>query len=578
MKSIRARLLASLIALLATGILAAGSVTYHSVLRETEVLLDYQLRQMALSLRDQGEIDVARAGALRDESLDFVVQIWTADGRSIYATRPYEELPTRVVLGFADVAAGDRIWRSYSVASRDRVIQVAQPLQIRRRLAADAALRSVLPLVAIAPLLAAALWALVGWAFRPLRRVVREVQSRDAGSLLARGPLAPAEEGGAAGLPHEVAPLVQALDDLLTRLAASFDAQRAFVADAAHELRSPLTALKLQVSALGRAPDEPSRRAAQEALAAGVERATRLVEQLLTLARSEPGGQPLRPERLDLAELVRQVLADMVPYAESRRSTLELDAAGPVPLEGDRAALSALVRNLADNAIRYAPRGAAVRVAVGREGGAPCLVVDDAGPGIPPSERARVFDRFYRRTAAVAEAPAEGSGLGLAIVQRVAQRHGATVALTDSPLGGLRVTVRFPWPADPRERDAGETADGANVAAANRTDRANVAAADEANGARTARRTRVADAMGRLDAAGPADVAGSQGGTGASGPAGQALSDGAAGPAGPAGSATGADATGATGVTGAAGTSGTSGTAGTAGSADAAGAAHGRRG
>ena len=444
MNSIRARLLASLIALLAIGVLAAGSVAYRSVLRETEVLLDYQLRQMALSLRDQGEIDVARANALRDESLDFVVQIWTADGRSIYATRPYDELPTRVVLGFADVTAGDRVWRSYSVASRDRVIQVAQPLQIRRRLAADAALRSVLPLIAVAPLLAGAMWALVGWAFRPLRRVVREVQSRDADSLVAKGPLAPVVDGGGEPLPHEVAPLVQALDDLLARLAASFDAQRAFVADAAHELRSPLTALKLQVRALGRSQDEAARRAAQEALAAGVDRASRLVEQLLTLARSEPGAQPLQAERLDLAELVRQALADTVPYAESRGSSLELDAAGPVPLDGDRAALSALVRNLADNAVRYAPRGAAVRVTVDRDALAPRLEVDDAGPGIPPSERGRVFDRFYRRASAGNEAPAEGSGLGLAIVQRVAQRHGATVTLEDSPLGGLRVTVRFP--------------------------------------------------------------------------------------------------------------------------------------
>ena len=447
MNSIRARLLASLIALLAIGVLAAGLVAYRSVLRETQVLLDYQLRQMALSLRDQGEIDVSRAGALRDESLDFVVQIWTADGRSIYATRPYEELPTRVVLGFADVSAGGRIWRSYSVAARDRVIQVAQPVEIRRRLAADAALRSVLPLIAVAPLLAAAMWWLVAWAFRPLRRVVREVQSRDADSLVAKGPLAPPADGSTEGLPHEVAPLVRALDDLLARLAGSFDAQRAFVADAAHELRSPLTALKLQVSALDRAPDEAARHAAQQALAAGVERATRLVEQLLTLARSEPGGQPLRVERLDLAELVRQSLADTVPYAESRGSSLELDAELPVWVEGDRAALGALARNLADNAVRYAPRGAAVRVAVDLDQGAPRLVVDDAGPGIPLAERERVFDRFYRRASADGEAPAEGSGLGLAIVQRVAQRHGAVVALGDSPLGGLRVTVRFRAPA-----------------------------------------------------------------------------------------------------------------------------------
>jgi len=439
MTSIRARLLAWILATLAFGALVMGFGAYRNVLRETEALFDYQLRQMALSLRDQGEIAPAQAGALADADFDFVVQIWTVDGRSIYASRPHTDLPARAVLGFADVDVQGKTWRTFSVATPERVIQVAQPAQIRRRLAAEAALRSVLPLLAVAPLMAAVVWWLVALAFRPLQRVTGNVRTRDAESL---DPLS------LDGLPDEVTPLVQALNALLQRLAAAFGAQRAFVADAAHELRSPLTALRLQIGRLRRSPDDAARAAALDALSAGVERAVRLVEQLLMLARSEPGAPVASRETIALAELVRQAVADTVPFALSRSIELELDAEDSAQVSGDREALAALVRNLADNAVRYSPSETQVQVRVGVDDGAPTLWVDDAGPGIPPAEREHVFDRFYRRhVGAQGEGEggeaAQGSGLGLAIVRSVAEHHGAKVTLADSPLGGLRVMVRF---------------------------------------------------------------------------------------------------------------------------------------
>jgi len=434
MTSIRARLLVWILATLGFGALVMGFAAYRNVLRETEALFDYQLRQMALSLRDQGEIAPAQAGALADADFDFVVQIWTVDGRAIYASRAHSELPARAVLGFADVAVQGRTWRTFSVATPDRVIQVAQPAQIRQRLAAEAALRSVLPLLAVAPLMAAAVWWLVALAFRPLRRVAHQVRTRDAESL---SPLS------LTGLPDEVTPLVEALNALLQRLATAFGAQRAFVADAAHELRSPLTALRLQIGRLRRSPDEAARGAALDALSAGVERAVRLVEQLLTLARSEPGAPVASRETIALGELVRQAVADTVPYAVSRGTEFEFDADDGEQVEGDRSALAALVRNLADNAVRYSPPGSRVQVRVGLDDGAPTLWVDDSGPGIPAAERERVFDRFYRREADGAGEAAQGTGLGLAIVRSVAERHGARLTLGESPLGGLRVMVRF---------------------------------------------------------------------------------------------------------------------------------------
>lgn len=426
--SIRTRLLLAVLGMLGLAALVVGIVSYRNVRVEIEALFDYQLRQMALSLRDQGEVAAAQAGALADEQLDFVVQIWTADGREIYASRAHAALPQRVTLGFSDVSVLGSIWRSYTVATRSRVIQVAQPLAIRSRLAAKAAFSSVTPLLVLAPLMAAAAWWLTGLALRPLRRVAADVRSRDAQSL---------EPLPEQGLPDEVAPLVSALNALLERLGKSLQAQQAFVADAAHELRSPLTALKLQLQLLQRASGEAERAPAVGALAAGIERASRLVEQLLTLARSEPAALAL--QELDLSEVAREGVASVAALAVQRGTALALSAEQPVPLHGDRAGLVALVRNLADNAVRYAPGGARVELQVDRHEGRARLRIDDSGPGIAPGERERVFDRFYRQSD-----DAHGSGLGLAIVRSVAARHGAQLELDDSPLGGLRVVLLFP--------------------------------------------------------------------------------------------------------------------------------------
>ena len=439
MSSIRVRLLVSLLVLLGLTAVAIAAITYRNVLGETEALFDYQLQQMALSLRDQGEIDSAGANTLADQQLDVVIQIWTVDGRSIYASRPHSALPERALLGFATLAVDDRAWRTYSVATRERVIQVAQPVEIRQRLAAHAAWRSVLPLLLMTPLAALAIWWFAAKNLAPLERLAGEVRARDAVSL---------DPVPTSDLPDEVAPLAKALNALLDRLKGSLDTQRAFVADAAHELRSPLTALKLQLRLLRHAGDDAAARAAAvEGIAAGIDRAARLIEQLLTLARSEPGAAPLALEPVDLAELARETMAAMHPFAFDRGSELILDADRPVIVEGERASLSALVRNLVDNALRYSPSKTRVDVSVWEDSGSAWLRVDDGGPGIPEVERARVFDRFYRRESG----REDGTGLGLAIVRTVAERYGAELSLGTSPAGGLRVVVRFP-------RHAGEGA------------------------------------------------------------------------------------------------------------------------
>jgi len=435
MKSIRTRLLVSLLSVVLASAAVGGAVTYTNVLHEAESLFDYQLRQMALSLRDQGFIAPDEAAALANDDFDFVVQIWTVDGTRIYASHPGLALPPRAVLGFSETRLGDGTWRLFSTATRDRVIQVAQPLAIRRQLAARAALRAVAPMLALAPILAVAIGWSVGASLRPVRRLAAEVKRRDADAL---------EPVGQADLPAEVSPLVESINALLARLRKAFDAQRAFVSDAAHELRSPLTALKLQLQLLQRSTDPASREQAIRALSAGIDRATRLVTQLLTLARTEPGGPqaPLAPT--DLAETARQAVADVVPLADAKSIRLSLQAPDHCAVEGDAAALRVLVRNLVDNAVRYTPAGGQVESMVRQDQGQVVLTVDDSGPGIPVAHRTRVFDRFYRCADREAAGQEEtGSGLGLAIVRSVANRHGATIELADSDLGGLRVAVRF---------------------------------------------------------------------------------------------------------------------------------------
>ncbi len=257
--------------------------------------------------------------------------------------------------------------------------------------------------------------------------MTQAARARGADSLLAL----PAE-----GLPQELQPLVGAFNGLLERLASAFEAQRHFVADAAHELRTPLTALKLQIGLLQGTPAGPEQDQSIARLRAGVDRATHLVEQLLALARAEPGAAAAPMAEIDLAEVARQALADAEPLATRQGAQITLAAPAPVPMRGDAQALRSAMRNLLDNAVKYGGRH--VELSVQAEAGGWQVRVDDDGPGIAPEQRERMFDRFQRGEAR----EVEGSGLGLAIVQAVARRHGAAVEIATSRLGGLAVQLR----------------------------------------------------------------------------------------------------------------------------------------
>jgi two-component system OmpR family sensor kinase/two-component system sensor histidine kinase QseC len=431
MTSIRARLLIALLTLVALVSLLAGALTYRRVLAETSTLFDYQLRQMALSLRSQVSVAPRLELPPQQGDADFVVQIWDPFGTRVYLSRPGLPLINRAVLGFEDLDLHGDTWRVYGLQTVGGVIQIAQPVRVREALARHAALRIAIPLLLLLPLLGGAAAWIVSSSLVPLRRIAAEVQRRDVHTL---APIA------AIPVPQEIAPLIDALNHLLLRLQAAFQAQRAFVADAAHELRSPLTAVRLQLQLLDRAPDEAARIEARSELGAAVDRAIHLVEQLLTLARNEPRacGDELIPIALDAA--AADAIADNHALAQARGIDLRLQAMPGCLVRGDREALRVLVRNLVDNGVRYTPAGGWVQVRVHPAGGATLLEVLDSGPGIPAAERERAFDRFHRR----ASAPEGGSGLGLAIVRAIAERHGAGVQLGDAPGGGLLASVSFP--------------------------------------------------------------------------------------------------------------------------------------
>jgi len=419
---------------LLSAILAAGAlgaiIIYRNTLGEAGQFFDYQLRQVALVLRDQAFESASAQISKEVNDYDFVVQVWSATGALAYQSQPHSSLPTFTTLGFSTVDTAGGQWRTFGVPSRGYVIQVAQPMQVRRTQAAQLALRTLLPFLIVVPVLAVIVLVAVPRTLQPLRRLAAELTARPATAL---------QSIDSSDIPIEVQPTVNAFNDLLGRLATTLEREQEFIADAAHELRTPLTALRLQLESLAAAKDAEERASAERKLAAGVDRAGRLVEQLLSLARLNPHRQA--PHRLlQLDDLLRDVVAEKVLIADARRIDLGVTTAQSYSMSGDAVALRALIGNLVDNAIRHSPDGGRVDISLVSDAREGTLKIVDEGPGIEKSEREKVFERFYRGESAASE----GSGLGLAIVKSVAEQHRATVELSDGPGGrGLAATVRF---------------------------------------------------------------------------------------------------------------------------------------
>jgi signal transduction histidine kinase len=280
-------------------------------------------------------------------------------------------------------------------------------------------------------------WWLVGRVLAPLRQLADTIGARDARRMT---PLV------TSGLPREARLMVEALNDLIARLQQALAQQREFMADAAHELRTPLTALQLQTQLLARAQSPADQREAIVALTAGVQRSTLLVERLLAYARLDADSAESAWSTVDLTALARACVRELEPRAAAAEITLHTALAPQAQLAGNSAGLRSLLLNLLDNALRYTPAQGTVAFDLTTESNSLVMQVTDSGPGIPPAERERVFDRFYR----IPGSAAQGSGLGLAIVKRVVEMHGGEIQVGTGPGGvGAKFIVRLPLQRTP---------------------------------------------------------------------------------------------------------------------------------
>jgi two-component system OmpR family sensor kinase len=439
MNSIRHQLLMGLVSTLILVGGVAGIGVYSTALQAANTLFDYNLKQIAFALRDHAATVVAVAGSTDDDAeQDIVIQIWDDDGHHLYNSHPGEPSLMRAAPGWNTVTVRHHgTWRVFTLEDEARVIQVEHPMQVRQAIAIRMAVRTLVPWLIAMPILGGLLWWRIGRSLHPLIAVAQAVNTRTP-AILDPLPIT--------GLPEEVLLLVTALNALLQRLAAALTAQRTFIADAAHALRTPLAAVHLQTQLVARADNDATRREALATLQRGIARFTHLVQALLTLSRLDPEAaqEPLRPVALN--PIVHAVIADHATLAVERTLDLGLVQDDPFWIMGDAEGLRCLCASLLENALCYTPPGGTVDVALTHTAESGCLSVADTGPGILPAERQRVFDRFYRGSNV--EVP--GSGLGLAIVQAVAARHQAHITLETRESGtGLVVKVMFPVLAVP---------------------------------------------------------------------------------------------------------------------------------
>lgn len=444
LRSLQARVLALALAALALIWLVSAAMVWVDTRHELDELLDGHLAQAAALLvvhqtQAEGDDDgVADAHSPYRYAPRVAFQVFHHGVLTLRSSNaPLEPLSLKES-GFETVRGphgpGWRILATPGAEPDVRVV-VAERIEARRAILGALARSVLLPLGLALPALALALWWSVRQGLRPLHRLRQTLEQRRPEAL---APVA------SDPLPAELQPLVAALNALMQRMAAVLELERRFTADAAHELRTPIAAIRMQAQvALGAGADDAARSHALHATLAGCDRAARLVEQLLALARLEAQNDNARVPTCDAAQLTRAVLAELAPTALARQQTVELDAPGPTPLAVDEMALRMLVRNLVDNALRYSPEGARVQVQIEPAPGHLTWQIDDSGPGLDAAARQRLGERFFR----VLGSGQSGSGLGWSIVRRIAQVQGARIVVEPSPtLGGLRVQVRWPAP------------------------------------------------------------------------------------------------------------------------------------
>jgi len=441
--SLQGRLLLLVLGLVTAVWLVTATLTWIDVHHELDELLDSHLAQAAalLVVQQTHEIDEDDDGVdapkLHEYAPKVAFQVFHEGKLALRSSNapiePMMAFPGQAVDGFKTIEIGGTAWRVFATYGREADVQVFVGEQDESRNSILwAVLRSSLgPMLLALPLLAAAAWWAVRQGVAPLRLAGRVLAQRSPEALQ---PIV------VPGAPSEMTPMLDALNALFERIAELLESERRFTADAAHELRTPIAAIRAQAQVALGAADAAERSHALQATLQGCDRATRLVEQLLTLSRLESDAEH-ELVAVDLGELARHVVAGLAPLALGKQQSIEVDAMPACMVQADATLLSVMIRNLVDNAIRYSPAGATVKLAVSVVQGVARLAIDDSGPGMSPADMARVGERFFR----VVGSGQDGSGLGWSITRRIAAVHRAVVRVGRSTsLGGLSVEIDFP--------------------------------------------------------------------------------------------------------------------------------------
>ncbi|MFI0473133.1 ATP-binding protein [Halomonas sp. HMF6819] len=453
MTSIRQRTLGLVLLVFGASMLVIGFISYRYAAHEVEELYDASLAQNARLL--EGFLQAPLSGADRTVLLSslenalerarqsdkrfaghryeskLAFQLWEDDRLLLRSATAPETPISQQTTGYSTLTVKGYDWRMYvlNVPNSSKRLIVSEREDVRGELIRAVALRTLLPDLIGLPLLVILLWWSIGWGLAPLSRMAEQIRSRDAHNLQ---PLTLSR------LPQELDTIAGALNRLLERIRLMRVREKRFIADAAHELRTPLAVLDLHAQNALTAGNFEDRQEALFHLRGGVARATRLVTQLLTLARLEPEEEPqLEYRSTNILSEVRETLAKLSPLAAERQQQLLLDAdekAQWLNLQ-EPGAIETLIQNLVGNAIQHSPNQSTISISLSATPQGFQLIVDDQGPGIPADERHKVIERFQR------SGPSAGSGLGLSIVERLVIRHGGTLQLGDAPSGGLRVDV-----------------------------------------------------------------------------------------------------------------------------------------
>ncbi|WP_285420230.1 ATP-binding protein [Pseudomonas sp. efr-133-TYG-5] len=453
MSSIRRRTLTLIIGLLLAGLAVLSVFNLHDSNHEIAEVYDAQLAQnarmlqgvmrMPLASRQHAELYRAFNTALGEAvphgdghpyERKIAFQVWNPSGDVLVHTASapsFSTPPTQP--GFSDVVdLNNRHWRAFLLEDQQNGLRiwVGERDDVRADLVDRIVRHTLWPNVIGSLLLAAMVWLAIGWGLKPLTNMAAALRARHGGSL---------EPLQLTPLPNELEPMQAALNRMLAQIQEVLGRERRFIADAAHEMRTPLAVLRVHAQNLQEAGTEQQRRESLAFLIAGVDRTSRLVNQLLTMARLEPKANAPLLQRLDLSETVRNSLVQLTPWLLSKHLELAFDvSAQPFPVLADAAAIDIALNNLISNAATFSPEHGVITVQLSHADGFCHLSVEDQGPGIDEADRERLFERFYSR------GNAQGAGLGLTIVATIATRLGGRITLANRADGGLRATLSIP--------------------------------------------------------------------------------------------------------------------------------------